>query len=290
MSRKPSARGQEKKRSNGRVFPMNNFPMLILPSAKRVRALLGGTILADSRDALVAHERGFTPVYYFPRDDVDTARLSPTNKTLISDTRGVARLFTVAAASGRPAQVEAAWSIETPTRAAAQLEGRFAFYFDRVDQWLEDGDEIKGSVPDPFVRIDIRRASEPVEVWLNGIVVARSTRALVVYETGLMPRYYFPLEDIEPAVVEPSRTTTTCVYKGDSRYADVVANGRRVEDGAWSYSNSTDECVRLKDHWCFWMEKMDATIIGDVEIAKPSAEDPPVLSRYDKWAALAGTS
>jgi uncharacterized protein (DUF427 family) len=39
-------------------------------SPKRVRVVLDGETVADSRRATLLHEAGLLPVYYFPREDV----------------------------------------------------------------------------------------------------------------------------------------------------------------------------------------------------------------------------
>ena len=51
------------------------------PTPKRIRVEVGGEVIADSRHAMLLHESGLQPVYYFPpedvRDDVARAQRSP---------------------------------------------------------------------------------------------------------------------------------------------------------------------------------------------------------------------
>src|SRR3984957_6224539 len=49
------------------------------PSAKRVRAYLGGRVVADTRRPSLVWEVPYYPAYYFPLSDV-TAELSPTGE------------------------------------------------------------------------------------------------------------------------------------------------------------------------------------------------------------------
>ena len=49
------------------------------PSPKRVRVIVGGATIADSRGALLLQESGNQPVYYFPAADVDMAVMTPTD-------------------------------------------------------------------------------------------------------------------------------------------------------------------------------------------------------------------
>ena len=54
------------------------------PYPRRVRALIGGTTVADSDSVLLVHETGLLPVYYFPTEDVRIDVLSPAGRTPIS--------------------------------------------------------------------------------------------------------------------------------------------------------------------------------------------------------------
>ena len=49
------------------------------PCAKRVRAVLGDEVVADSSAALLVWEVPYYPTYYFPSSDVRTELLTPTN-------------------------------------------------------------------------------------------------------------------------------------------------------------------------------------------------------------------
>ena len=43
----------------------------LLPTPKRVRAMFGGKVVADSKDAAMLFEKGHLPLYYLPKADVD---------------------------------------------------------------------------------------------------------------------------------------------------------------------------------------------------------------------------
>ena len=50
------------------------------PSPRRVRGDLAGEVVVDSRAAMLLHETGHLPVWYFPRADVRTDLLEPSAK------------------------------------------------------------------------------------------------------------------------------------------------------------------------------------------------------------------
>src|ERR1700748_2165318 len=62
---------------------------------KRVRAYLGGRLVADSRHAVMVWEIPYYPAYYLPAGDV-TAELTATGKNEHSPSRGDAVLYDVA--------------------------------------------------------------------------------------------------------------------------------------------------------------------------------------------------
>src|ERR1700694_2369052 len=67
---------------------------------KRVRAYLGGEVIADTRSPLLVWEVPYYPMYYFPLDDVHLERLTQTDETTHAPSRGDARLFDVRGGRG----------------------------------------------------------------------------------------------------------------------------------------------------------------------------------------------
>ena len=61
---------------------------------KRVRAYLGGDLVADTRAPVLVWEWPYFPVYYFPAADV-LARLVPAGETEHSPSRGDAEIYHV---------------------------------------------------------------------------------------------------------------------------------------------------------------------------------------------------
>src|SRR3954462_13270871 len=66
------------------------------PGAKRVRAYLGGHLVADTTRPVLVWESPYYPAYYLPAADVKTELLIPTDRTKRSPSRGEGRLFDVA--------------------------------------------------------------------------------------------------------------------------------------------------------------------------------------------------
>jgi uncharacterized protein (DUF427 family) len=93
----------------------------------------------------------------------------------------------------------------------------------------------------------LERATRPVRVALDGVLVARSARAWRVCETAGPPVYYVPLGDVEEGVLVPSRSRSLCEWKGQARYYDVRAGGRSAPDAAFHYADPEPGFEPLRD-------------------------------------------
>ena len=100
---------------------------------------------------------------------------------------------------------------------------------------------------------------------LDGKVLAASDRPRILFETGLPPRYYLPIEDVHADLLLPSDTESICPYKGVASYQSARANDTAVEDAAWFYPEPLPEAEKIKDHLCFHSEKVEVAA-GDERI------------------------
>lgn len=112
-------------------IPGPDHPITIAPTGRRVVVRLGGTVIADSVDALTVQEAAYPPVQYIPRKDLDMSLLERTDHSTWCPYKGEASYFSIPA--GGPRSVNAIWTYETPHAAAAQIKDHVAFYGDRVD-------------------------------------------------------------------------------------------------------------------------------------------------------------
>ena len=99
-----------------------------LPGTWTVRA--AGAVIAESNDAVELSEGSYTPVVYFPRDDIAMAFLEPSAKSTHCPHKGDASYFSIEAKSGTIA--DAAWSYEAPFDGVEAIAGHLAFYADQV--------------------------------------------------------------------------------------------------------------------------------------------------------------
>lgn len=251
---------------NFAVEPATGSALLWWPVPQRIRAVVGGETLVDSRDAKLLHETGHLPVYYFPRGDVEHDLLESSEHRTFCPHKGDASYWTIAVGERRVP--DAVWAYLEPLEPASFLDGHLALYWDTVDEWLAEDDRLLGHPRDPFHRIDVHPTSRHVRVSLDGEVLAESTRARGLFETGLPPRWYLPSEDVRTDLLEASETKTRCAYKGSASYWSARVGGGLVEDLVWSYPEPELEAVPVQGMLCFFNERVDLELDG-VPIERP---------------------
>lgn len=228
--------------------------ILFQPFPRRVRAEIGGQTVMDTERGMLLHETHILPQLYVPIEDVGSEFLTPTDHSTHCPYKGDASYWTVTV--GDDSRENAVWGYADPTEGADWLEGYVAFYWDQVDVWLDEDEEVRGHLADPYHRVDIRPTSRPVTVTIGGQTVAQSNRTLVVSETGLPNRYYIPADHVSTELFEPSATTTHCPYKGDTEYFSM---GSR-HDVAWSYPSPFNESAALATYWSFLGDDIEVTV------------------------------
>jgi len=63
---------------------------------------------------------------------------------------------------------------------------------------------------------------------------------------------YFPLTEVDEALLRPSQTHTTCHWKGIASYYDIVVGDQVNRDGAWYYPDPSDAAQEIKGRVAFW--------------------------------------
>jgi len=234
----------------------SEMTLYLEPTPKRVRVIVGGETIADSRRVMILHETGHQPVYYFPPGDVRSEFLEPSDRHTRCPKKGEASYWSVRVGD-RVVEAGAWYYPDGPIG----LSGLIAFYWDRMDHWLEEDEEVFGHPRDPYARIDLLRSDRAVRVVLEGELLAESRDAVVLFETGLPPRWYLPLEDVL-AELEPSETVTRCPYKGLASYYSIKGGER---DLAWYYPEPLAEVGRIAGLVCFFNERVDLWLDGELQ-------------------------
>ena len=228
------------------------------PGPKRVRAYLGGELVADTKRVMLVWENPHYPQYYFPIADVH-AEFEATATTTHSPSRGDASHSTVKTENHRA--VDAAW--QYPDSRIEELRGLVRFEWDAMDGWFEEDEEIYTHPRDPYSRVDILDSSRHVRVVVNGVTLAETTHPKLLFETNLPTRFYLPKVDVHMDLLVPTETESHCPYKGIARYWSVRGDETARPDLAWSYPTPLPESQKVAGLVAFYNEHVDHFIDGE---------------------------
>jgi uncharacterized protein (DUF427 family) len=96
-----------------------------------------------------------------------------------------------------------------------------------------------------------------VIVRLDGLVLADSTRALVMRAPGSPDTQYIPRADVDTTRLSRTSHTTHCPFKGDAAYWSVRTPGRLVENAVWSYESPYPDVQAIAGHLAFYPDRVD---------------------------------
>jgi uncharacterized protein (DUF427 family) len=202
------------------------------PSAKRVRALLSGRMVADTVRPVLVWEKPYYPTYFLPASDVDLEQI--------------------------PAEALRHGEAVDPA-----LAGLVHLEWGAMDAWFEEDEPVYTHPRSPYTRIDILASSRQVRFEVDGVVLAESTRPSVLFETGLPPRFYLPRPDVRLDLLVPGDKVTHCPYKGQAEYWSVRAGGALHRDLAWSYPSPLPESQKIAGLVTFYQERADLSLDGE---------------------------
>ena len=108
------------------------------------------------------------------------------------------------------------------------LGGAAILDFDAFDEWREEDELLVGHARDPFKTVDTRRSSARVVVEIGGVVVADSSRPVMLFETHLPTRYYLPRDDVRMDLLDADGHDDGVRLQGPRRL--LVGHRRRRDD------------------------------------------------------------
>jgi uncharacterized protein (DUF427 family) len=239
------------------VFAPGN--VLIDPYPRRMRGVCAGETVVDSTHGQLVHEPGRLPRCFFPPSDVRTDLLVAGPAGVPSAALGESQVWDLRI--GDRLVERAAIAYPAPPPGAERIAGHIALYWRAMDQWFEEDMPALAHVCDPYHRVDALPSSRHVRVSLDGVTLAESEEAVVIYETGLVPRWYFPRSDVRVAL-EPSTYSSRCAYKGEASYWSVVVGDTPHVNVAWTYTEPRHDAALAKDRVAFFNERVDLDVDG----------------------------
>ena len=211
------------------------------------------------RPILVWEPGAKVPEYGFPLEDVLTELLVPGEPPVADYYRPklpARRWFDLVDGDRRVAAAAWTWDID-------ELDGFIAvsWYPGVIDRWTEEDEVVFAHPRDPRNRVDALASSRHVEVREGDRILAESRSAVIVYETGLPPRYYFPREDVDWATLRAVDGWSECPYKGEATeyWASAARPDRQI---AWSYPDPLAVVAPIAGRVAFYSERVDVLVDG----------------------------
>jgi uncharacterized protein (DUF427 family) len=226
--------------------------------AKRVRAYLGGELVADSTRPLLVWEKPQYPAYYFPAADVRGELLAADGRTVHSPSRGEGHAFTVKA-GGKEASGAALRYVDSPFE---DLRDAIRLDWHAMDAWFEEDEQVFTHPRDPYTRVDILPSSRHIRIEVDGVTIAETDKPTLLFETGLPVRYYLPMTHVRMDLLGPSESVSHCPYKGEAEWWSLRVGEDGLPDAAWSYPTPLPESQKIAGLISFYTEKVDVYVDG----------------------------
>ena len=83
-------------------------------------------------------------------------------------------------------------------------------------------------------------------IW-NGVIIAESGDTVLVEGN-----HYFPLSSVKSEYLRESTTHSTCHWKGEASYYDLVVGDAVNPDAAWYYPSPKDAAKQIAGRVAFW--------------------------------------
>ncbi|MGH8584462.1 MAG: DUF427 domain-containing protein [Gammaproteobacteria bacterium] len=83
-------------------------------------------------------------------------------------------------------------------------------------------------------------------IW-HDKVIAESDDTIVIEGN-----HYFPPDSVNRGYLRDSSTHTTCPWKGEASYYDLVIEGATNKDAAWYYPEPKEAAREIKGYTAFW--------------------------------------
>lgn len=83
-------------------------------------------------------------------------------------------------------------------------------------------------------------------IW-NGKIIAESDETIVVEGN-----HYFPPDAVQPEYLKKNDHHTTCFWKGQASYFDLIVDTRINQNAAWTYPDPSEAASNIKGYIAFW--------------------------------------
>lgn len=237
-------------------------PLRVQRSPKRVRALVAGVPVLDTLQAMLVWEHPYYPTYYVPRSDLQAELLeTPHRSPAVHPELGAGTVCDVQVAGQTQRKAASIFP-----HASTKLRGLVRVTWDAMDEWLEEDEPVYVHPRDPYKGVDILASSRHVRILVDGVTVAESRQPRILFETGLVPRYYVPMTEVRTDLLRPTDSVTRCPYKGTAGWWSLHVGDAVHRDLAWTYRTPHAEAQKIAGLVAFFDERVDMYLDGRLQV------------------------
>jgi uncharacterized protein (DUF427 family) len=107
-----------------------------------------------------------------------------------------------------------------------------------------------------------------VRAVVAGRTVLDTTRGKLLYETGILPRFYAPIADFDAEALARTDHSTHCPFKGDASYWSLDVNGSSRENAVWAYESPLEQAAWLEGYASLYHEQADEWWVEDERVIR----------------------
>ena len=124
----------------------------------------------------------------------------------------------------------------------------------------------KESVWDYPLRPHVATLRAHVEVFFNGVLIARTEKPKRVVQNGHPPVYYFAPEDVKMKYLTPSSLMKYCPWKGLAQFVRLDVAGKKRMIAAWFFTRPKPAYRELENFFAFYASMVDACFVDGVRV------------------------
>ena len=108
-----------------------------------------------------------------------------------------------------------------------------------------------------------------VEVFADGVTLAKTEDAVRILETASPPTFYIPANDVARELLISEAGRSTCEWKGQAGYWSLVMGNVTVRNVAWSYMHPVDAFAAIAGYFAFYPAKLECCVNGERVTPQP---------------------
>jgi uncharacterized protein (DUF427 family) len=121
-------------------------PPRVEETARQVKVVFNGEVIADTRRARRVLETSHPPVYYIPTEDIRMEYLTKMDRYTWCEWKGQAGYYSLSVGGRR--MESAAWFYSNPAPGYEAIQGQVAFYPGKMDACYVDGERVQAQPGD----------------------------------------------------------------------------------------------------------------------------------------------